>query len=312
MVDKLIREIVKKKSPVCVGLDTKFDYIPHAFLSKEYFQDPLEYAAENIYQFNRTLIDATADIVPCVKVQSAYYEMYGPHGVRAFFETVRYAKSAGLIVIADVKRNDIGATAAAYSTAYLGKTGMGEELAAAFDADFATVNGYLGSDGILPFVQDCKKYGKGIFVLVKTSNPSSGELQDLRTEDGKTVYEHMADRVDEWGRGLIGEYGYSDVGAVIGATYPEQAAAIRRAHPGMFVLIPGYGAQGGNAKGLLPNFDNNGIGGVVNNSRAILTAWQEEKYRKLSFEEAAREAVQEMKRDILDTFNQNGISYEQR
>ena len=180
MIDKLIEQVIAKKSPICVGLDTKFDYIPQEFLSREYSTDPLTYAANNIFQYNCALVDALADIVPAVKVQAAYYEMYGCEGMKAFRDTIRYAKNAGLVVIADVKRNDIGATATAYSSAYIGKTTIGAEEIPVFDADFATVNGYLGTDGIAPFVDDCKKYDKGIFVLVKTSNPSSGELQDKK------------------------------------------------------------------------------------------------------------------------------------
>lgn len=308
MIDKLIKQIIEKKSPICVGLDTKFDYIPQEFLSREYSTDPLTYAANNIFQYNCALVDVLADIVPAVKVQAAYYEMYGCEGMKAFRDTIRYAKNAGLTVIADVKRNDIGATATAYSSAYLGRTKIGEEEIPVFDADFATVNGYLGTDGIAPFVEDCKKYDKGIFVLVKTSNPSSGELQDIAL-NGKTIYERMADYVEQWGESCIGAYGYSDVGAVIGATWPRQAEEIRAEHPHIFVLIPGYGAQGGSAQGLVPNFDKKGLGGIVNNSRAILTAYQNKAYAGMAFEQAAREATLAMQRDILETFDQNGISY---
>ncbi len=309
MIDKLIEGIKTKMSPICVGLDTKFDYIPQDFLSHEYSMDTLQYAAANIFQYNCALVDAIADIVPAVKVQAAYYEMYGCEGMKAFRDTIVYAKNAGLVVIADVKRNDIGATATAYSSAYLGRTKIGAEEIPVFDADFATVNGYLGTDGIAPFVEDCKKYDKGIFVLVKTSNQSSGEIQDLELE-GKTIYERMADYVTEWGKECVGKYGYSDVGAVIGATYPEQAEKIRETHPHIFVLIPGYGAQGGSAQGLVPNFDKQGLGGIVNNSRAILTAYQDEKYKGMPFDIAAREATLAMQRDILDTFDKNGIAYE--
>ncbi|MEG0381978.1 MAG: orotidine-5'-phosphate decarboxylase [Christensenella sp.] len=308
MIDKLIEQIIEKKSPICVGLDTKFDYVPQEFLSHEYSTDPLTYAADNIFRYNCALVDVLADIVPAVKVQAAYYEMYGCAGMVAFRDTIRYAKSAGLTVIADVKRNDIGATATAYSSAYIGRTTIGEEELPVFDADFATVNGYLGTDGIAPFVQDCEKYDKGIFVLVKTSNKSSGELQDIEL-DGKTIYARMADYVSEWGASCIGKYGYSAVGAVVGATYPQQAKEIRKAHPHIFVLIPGYGAQGGSAAGLLPNFDKNGIGGIVNNSRAILTAYRNEAYADMTFDIAARAATLAMQNDILTAFEQNDISY---
>ncbi len=306
MIDSLIKSIIEKKNPVCVGLDTQYDYIPADFIDKK-CSNPLEYAAQNIYNYNCALIDATKDIIPCVKVQVAYYELYGYYGMKAFYDTIMYAKKNGLFVIADIKRNDIGATATAYSTAYLGQTEVEDKKQAAFCADFVTLNGYLGTDGILPFINDCKKYDKGLFILVKTSNPSSGELQDIITKDNKTVYEHMADLVDRWGSDLIGEYGYSDVGAVIGATYPKQAETIRNNHKNMFVLIPGYGAQGGSAKGLCPNFDKRGLGGIVNNSRAILTAWK--KQEGVDFAVAARNEVLAMQRDILDTFNTMGISY---
>lgn len=308
MIDKLIEQIIQKKSPICVGLDTKFEYLPQEFLSRGDSMDPLSYAADNIFQYNRVLIDEIADIVPSVKVQAAYYEMYGCEGMKAFRDTIAYAKDAGLVVIADIKRNDIGATASAYSSSYLGRAKVGEKEVPVFDADFATVNGYLGTDGIAPFTADCEKYDKGIFVLVKTSNPSSGELQDKQI-GGKTVYECMAGMVAEWGKDLIGKYGYSEVGAVIGATYPQQAEKIRGQHPSIFVLIPGYGAQGGSAQGLVPNFDKRGLGGVVNNSRAILTAYRNEKYKGMDFAKAARQAALDMQEDILDTFAKNGIGY---
>jgi orotidine-5'-phosphate decarboxylase len=306
MIDRLIDRIIELKNPVCVGLDTKFDYLPEQCVART--ADPLETAARSIYGYNRALIDAVCDIVPSVKVQSAYYEMYGWQGVKCFYDTVRYAKGKGLIVIADVKRNDIGATASAYAAAYLGKTDVRGETAAAFDADFATVNGYLGTDGVKPFADACASGDKGIFVLVKTSNASSGELQDLDC-GGAAVYERMADMVAEWGAGLIGRHGYSDVGAVIGATYPAQAERIRGKHPGIFVLIPGYGAQGGGTEGILPNFDSRGRGGIVNNSRAILTAYRSGRYAGKDFADAARAAALDMQCDILDTFAAKGISY---
>ena len=302
MIDRLIDKITQTDCPVCVGLDTQLEYIPENFLNGDN-SDLLEYAAKNIFEFNRAIIEAIADIVPCVKVQSAYYEMYGYKGVEALYKTIQYAKDKGLIVIADVKRNDIGSTAAAYSSAYLGRTKiMGEEIAP-FDADFITVNGYLGLDGIKPFVEDCGRYQKGIFVLVKTSNPSSGDLQDL-VSGGKTIWEHMADRVEKWGSGLIGKYGYSSVGAVVGATYPKQAAAIRKNHPRIFVLIPGYGAQGATAKDILPSFDAKGGGGIVNSSRAVLTAYRDKKYKNLSFTSAARECVLDTKKDITNALRE--------
>lgn len=296
MIDKLIDQIIKTKCPICVGLDTQMDYIPAGFLSGDN-SDAFKYAAKNIFEFNRAIIDSIYDVVPCVKVQSAYYEMYGYRGAEVFFKTLCYAKERGLIVIADVKRNDIGSTAAAYSNAYLGRTRINGEEVAPFDADFVTVNGYLGSDGIMPFVDDCSRYRKGIFVLVKTSNPSSGELQDL-VSGKKAIWEHMADMVEKWGEGLIGKYGYSSVGAVVGATYPRQAKSLRTKHPGIFVLIPGYGAQGATVADIMPNFDARGLGGIVNSSRAILNAHKNKKYESMSFAAAARAATLDMNTDI--------------
>jgi len=308
IIDRLIDRIIQTKSPICVGLDTKFDYIPRNELQESKGENALAYAAAEILRFNRVLIDEIADIVPAVKVQSAYYEMYGPAGVKAFADTLCYAKSAGLFTIADIKRNDIGSTAAAYSAAYLGRTRVGDREEAAFDADFVTINGYLGSDGVEPFVEDCKTYDKGAFVLAKTSNPSSGELQDKQA-DGRAVYEHMAGLITEWGATLVGKYGYSSIGAVVGATWPQQAADIRKKFPGLFMLIPGYGAQGGGAEDILANFDSNGLGGIVNNSRAILTAWKKPEYASLSFGKAAREATLAMQKDIQNTFQAHQVAF---
>lgn len=308
MIDKLIEKIKATNCPVCVGLDTQMEYIPSGFLSGDN-SDSLGFAARNIFAFNRAIIEAVADTVPSVKVQSAYYEMYGYKGVEAFYKTIQHAKDKGLIVIADVKRNDIGPTAAAYSAAYLGRAKIAQDEVAPFDADFITVNGYLGWDGIKPFVDDCSRYGKGIFVLVKTSNPSSGELQDLVSGE-KMIWEHMADMVDKWGTGLVGKYGYSAVGAVVGATYPQQAKALRQAHPGIFVLIPGYGAQGATARDIAPNFDGRGQGGIVNSSRAILTAWRDKKYANKNFDMAAKLCAQDMKKDIMLAIEEQTIGSE--
>ena len=224
--------------------------------------------------------------------------MYGVEGMRAFYDTCRYAESKGLIVMADAKRNDIGATAECYAKAYLGETAVGDKAYTAFDSHFLTVNGYLGSDGIKPFLGWMQKRDKGIFVLVKTSNKSSGELQELKLENGKTVYEDMGALVDEWGKDSIGKYGYSDVGAVVGATHPVQAEVLRREMPHTFFLIPGYGAQGGTADDLKVCFDKNGRGGIVNSSRGILCAYRQEKYKGLPFDEAARKACEDMKADL--------------
>ena len=254
--------------------------------------------AKQIEEFNFNLIDVLKDVIPAVKVQVAYYEMYGAQGMTAFANTLKYAKENGLFVIADIKRNDIGSTASAYSKAYIGKTALADgRKVTPFESDFITVNGYLGSDGILPFVADCKENDKGAFVLVKTSNPTSGELQDRNMDDGRTLYDNMATLVDGWGKELIGKYGYSSIGGVVGATHKEQAAIIRKAHPNMFFLIPGYGAQGGKAEDLAVCFEN-GIGGIVNSSRGILCAYKKDAYRGLDYKQAALKASIDMQKDI--------------
>lgn len=295
MIDKLIEKIEEKRNPTVVGLDTNFDYLPDDMRAGV---GDFAGAAAAIVSFNKKLVDAVADIVPAVKVQIAYYEMYGVDGMRAFLETCEYAKSKGLIVMADAKRNDIGATAECYAKAYLGETEVSGKSFTAFDSDFLTVNGYLGSDGVKPFLGWMHKRDKGIFVLVKTSNKSSGELQDLKLENGKTVYEYMGALVEEWGKDSVGKYGYSDVGAVVGATHPVQAAILRREMPHTFFLIPGYGAQGGTADDLKVCFDRDGRGGIVNSSRGILCAYRQEKYKGLTFDEAARSACVDMKNDL--------------
>lgn len=297
IIDKLIDKIVEMQNPTAVGLDTAFEYLPDDM--KEGVVD-FKGVADAIITFNKTLIDHIYDIVPSVKVQIAYYEAYGTEGLRAFYETVNYAKEKGLIVIADCKRNDIGSTAAQYATAYLGETAVGEGVRA-FPADIVTVNGYLGSDGIVPFTDECKKSERGIFVLVKTSNPSSGELQNLKLEDGRTVFECMGDMVEEWGKDTVGKYGYSAVGAVVGATYPEEAKILRKRLAHTFFLIPGYGAQGGKAEMLKNCFDEKGLGGVVNNSRGILCAY---KKNGGTYYEAARKACLDMKADILSVLGE--------
>ncbi|MDR0288200.1 MAG: orotidine-5'-phosphate decarboxylase [Clostridiales bacterium] len=276
--DRLIDAIEKKKSPVVAGLDPKLEYVPESLRGST--------AAGSIFNFNKELIDSLYDVVPAVKPQLAYYEMYGVEGIEAFKKTVDYAKSKGLLVIADGKRNDIGSTCEAYSTAFLKDS--------VFDADALTVNAYLGIDGVQPFLEDCKKYGKGIFILVKTSNKSSGQLQDLMLAGGKTVYETMAALVNEWGRDLIGERGYSAVGAVVGATYPVQAAGLRKIMDKAIFLVPGYGAQGGTALDAAPNFDPDGLGAVVNASRSIMCAYKSEKWNKYSVGEAARAEALDM------------------
>ncbi len=295
MIDKLIEKIVDLQNPTCVGLDTSFGYLPDEMKKGV---TTFESAAEAIAEFNMNIIDKVCDIVPSVKVQIAYYEAYGHAGLQAFEYTVNYAKGRGLVVIADCKRNDIGSTAGCYSTAYLGKTDLNGKQLRAFAADMLTVNGYLGYDGIKPFVDDIKKYDKSIFVLVKTSNPSSGELQNLKLENGKYIYEQMGDLVSEWGKDSVGKYGYSEVGAVVGATHPEEAERLRAQLPNTFFLIPGYGAQGGSAQMLKVCFDKKGLGGVVNSSRGIICAYKDARYRGMNYAEAARAACIDMQQDL--------------
>ncbi|MFR5102620.1 MAG: orotidine-5'-phosphate decarboxylase, partial [Christensenellaceae bacterium] len=238
ITDRLIERIIELQNPTCVGLDTSFDYLPDDMRAgAKDFSD----VAERIFYFNKKLVDTLCDIVPSVKVQIAYYEMYGAEGLKAYRETLSYAAEKGLVVIADAKRNDIGSTAACYSRAFLGETSVEGARFSAFPSDYVTVNGYLGTDGIVPFVEDCKERDKGIFVLVKTSNPSSGELQNLLLENGTPVYEYMGGLVEKWGESTVGKYGYSAVGAVVGATHPEEAARLRKKLPHTFFLIPGYG-----------------------------------------------------------------------
>ena len=307
-IDKLIQKTKQMQAPICVGLDTMHTYLPAAEFITQKWMD-FKVLSHAIYEFNKAIIDEICEIVPSVKVQVAYYEMYGYYGMQAFRNTLRYARKKGMITIADVKRNDIGSTAQAYSKAYLSGIDVAGQEWMGFDADFITVNGYLGSDGILPFVEDIKKTGKGIFVLVKTSNPSSSELQNLMTTEGKMIYQHMADQVEKWGEDVMGENGYSAVGAVVGATHPKEAADLRVAHKNTFFLIPGYGAQGAGAEDIAVNFDKNGLGGVVNSSRGILLAYRQEKYQKLDFARAAKKATEDMRDDIRKTFQSLGIQY---
>lgn len=295
ITDKLIERIKELDNPTVAGIDTSFDYLPDDM--KNGVKD-FKSASEAVLEFNKRIIDNICDIVPCVKVQIAYYEMYGPDGMRTFAETVKYAGKKGMLVMTDAKRNDIGATAECYAKAYLGETVVGDKAYTAFDSDFLTVNGYLGSDGIKPFLGWMQKRDKGIFVLVKTSNKSSGELQDLKLENGKTVYEYMGSLVEEWGKDSIGKYGYSAVGAVVGATHPAQAEILRKEMPHTFFLIPGYGAQGGTADDLKVCFNRDGLGGIVNSSRGILCAYKQEKYAGRSYFEAARQACVDMKNDL--------------
>lgn len=302
-LDRLIEKIVEKQNPTVAGLDPKLSYIPD-FIKEEAFAKygkTLEGAAEAILVYNKALIDALCDIVPAVKPQAAYYEMYGWQGVRALTETIAYAKSKGMFVITDGKRNDIGTTMEAYATAHLGVTDVDGTKAAAFGADALTVNGYLGADGIVPVINVSKKMDTGMFVLVKTSNPSSGELQNLELEGSETIYLHMGNLCEEWGKELMGKYGYSGVGAVVGATYPQQLTELRKELTHTFFLVPGYGAQGGTAKDIAGAFDSNGLGAIVNSSRGIMCAWQKEDGCKPEdFAAAARREAEKMKKLLTD------------
>lgn len=300
--NRLIDKIIETQNPTVVGLDPKLEYVPGYLREKAVKEHGanVRSAAAAIYAFNKGIIDAVCDIVPAVKIQSAYYEMYGYHGVKILCKTIKYAKKKGLFVIVDAKRNDIGATMEAYSAAYLGTTDIGaSEEHEMFAADALTVNGYLGTDGIMPALELCKKNDKGIFVLVKTSNKSSGELQDRKLESGETVYEAMGAMCEKWGSDNIDDkYGYSCVGAVVGATYPEQLAEMRSKMPHTFLLVPGYGAQGGGAEGASKAFDECGLGAVVNSSRAIMLAYKNGNYSEKEFGVAALNEVIRMKQDL--------------
>lgn len=297
--DSLIEKIAILQNPTVVGLDPKLDYVPQYIKDKKFkkYGKNLKGAAKAILTFNKAIIDQICDIVPAIKPQAAYYEMYGFEGVKTLYKTIDYAKSKGMYVITDGKRNDIGATMQAYATAHLGFTDVDGVKIPAFGADALTVNGYLGTDGISPLLELCQDNDKGIFVLVKTSNKSSGELQDLKLED-TTVYGKMGEMCENWGSGYMGKYGYSAVGAVVGATYPEQLEEMRKATPHTFFLVPGYGAQGGGAEGVAKAFDENGLGAIVNNSRGIMCAYQKLNASERDFAICARRAVIDMKADI--------------
>lgn len=302
--DRLAHMIKQKKNPSILGLDPRLEYIPDSIKNKHFDKNNIteKAAADSIVEFNKRLIDVLYDIIPAIKPQLAYYEMYGVEGIRAFQETVRYAKEKELLIIADGKRNDIGSTAQAYATAYLSKTNVNGKEIEVFGADALTVNAYLGIDGIKPFIGECENNKKGIFVLVKTSNPSSGQLQDLKLNDGRTIYEAMADLVNQWGNTTVGQCGYSSIGAVVGATYPRQLEEMRKRMPQAWILVPGYGAQGGTAKDVAKAFDKDGMGAIVNASRSLMCAYNLEswknKYTKEDFEGAARVEAERMRDDI--------------
>lgn len=298
--DRLIQKIQKLSNPTVAGLDPKLDFIPGFIKERAFAQygDTLEAAAQALLDFNKGLIDALYDIVPAVKPQCAYYEMYGWQGMHTLQQTIAYAKAKGMFVITDGKRNDIGTTMQAYAAAHLGNVQVNGQALSPFDADALTVNGYLGSDGIAPLLQICKQRDKGIFVLVKTSNPSSGELQDRLLQDDKTVYETIGAMCEEWGSDDVGEQGYSSVGAVVGATYPEQLTELRQKLPHTFFLVPGYGAQGAGARDIAGAFDHNGMGAVINSSRGIMCAYQKQGVDEREYASAARREALRMRDEL--------------
>ena len=301
MINQLVANIKKTGAPIVVGLDTMLNYIPEQVQKKAFaeYGETLEGAAEAIWQFNKEIVDKTYDLIPAVKPQIAMYEQFGLPGLAAFKKTVDYCKEKGLVVIGDIKRGDIGSTSAAYAVGHIGKVKVGSKTYAPFDEDFVTVNPYLGSDGVNPFLDVCKEEKKGIFVLVKTSNPSSGEFQDQKI-DGRPLYELVGEKVAAWGSEVMGDE-YSYVGAVVGATYPEMGKVLRKVMPKAYILVPGYGAQGGKGKDLVHFFNEDGLGAIVNSSRGIIAAYKQEQYAKFgaeNFGDASRAAVETMIADI--------------
>ncbi|MDD6656391.1 MAG: orotidine-5'-phosphate decarboxylase [Lachnospiraceae bacterium] len=302
MINQLVSKIQKTGAPIVVGLDPMMKFVPEHIQKKAFseYGETLEGAAEAIWQYNKGIVDAVYDLIPAVKPQIAMYEQFGIPGLQAFKKTVDYCKEKGLVVIGDIKRGDIGSTSTAYAVGHLGKVQVGSNQFSGFDEDFVTVNPYLGSDGVKPFIDVCKEEKKGIFVLVKTSNPSSGEFQD-RLIDGKPLYELVGAMVDQWGSEVMGD-SYSYVGAVVGATYPEMGKVLREIMPKAYILVPGYGAQGGKGKDLVHFFNKDGLGAIVNSSRGIIAAYQQdaykEKYSPENYADASRAAVLAMKEDI--------------
>ena len=307
MIDKLIEKIQATNAPIVVGLDPMMKFVPE-HIKQEAFKEhgeSLEGAAEAIWQYNKGLVDAVYDLIPAVKPQIAMYEQFGIPGMIAFKKTVDYCRDKGLVVIGDIKRGDIGSTSEAYAVGHLGKVQVGNKTYSGFDEDFATVNPYLGSDGVKPFLKVCREEKKGIFVLVKTSNPSSGEFQD-RLVEGKPLYELVGEQVNAWGAECMGSASYSYVGAVVGATYPEQGKILRKVMPKTFILVPGYGAQGGKGEDLVHFFNEDGLGAIINSSRGIIAAYQQEQYAHFGergYADAARAAVEAMREDIAAALN---------
>ena len=304
MINKLVAKIKETNAPIVVGLDPMMKFIPD-HIKAEAFENygvTLEGASEAIWQYNKAIVDEVADLIPAVKPQIAMYEQFGIPGLMAFKKTVDYCKSKDLVVIGDIKRGDIGSTSEAYAVAHLGKVNVGDKSFSAFDEDFATVNPYLGSDGVEPFIKVCREENKGIFVLVKTSNPSSGEFQDRKLSElgDRPLYEVVGEKVAEWGQECMGDE-YSNVGAVVGATYPEMGRILRRIMPRNYILVPGYGAQGGKGADLVHFFNEDGLGAIVNSSRGIIAAYQQDKYKDFgpkNFAAASRQAVIDMREDI--------------
>ena len=301
MIQRLIENIKKTGAPIVVGLDPMLSYVPEQVQKKafEEFGETLEGAAEAIWQFNKAIVDAVWDLIPAVKPQVAMYEQFGVPGMAAYEKTVSYCQEKGLVVIGDIKRGDIGSTSEAYAVGHLGKVQVGSRSWSGFHEDFATVNPYLGSEGVKPFLKVCREEKKGIFILVKTSNPSSGEFQDQMV-DGRPLYELVGEKVAQWGEEVMGD-DYSYVGAVVGATYPEMGKVLRRVMPRSYILVPGYGAQGGKGKDLVHFFKEDGLGAIVNSSRGIIAAYRQEQYASYgaeNFAEASRQAVLDMAADI--------------
>lgn len=303
MIQELIKNIKEKDAPIVVGLDPMLGYVPEHILKDAfdaYGENP-EGAAEAIWQFNKGIIDATYDLIPAVKPQVAMYEQFGIEGMKAFKRTCDYAKSKGLVIIGDIKRGDIGSTSEAYAVGHVGHVSIGNHTFSPFTEDFVTVNPYLGSDGVKPFIKVCKEEKKGMFILVKTSNPSSGEFQDQMI-DGVPLYEIVARKVAEWGEDHMGD-DYSYIGAVVGATYPEMGAVLRKLMPKNYILVPGYGAQGGQGKDLAPFFNEDGLGAIVNSSRGIICAYKKSDiYGPENYADASRQAVLDMKEDLKNAF----------
>lgn len=309
MIQKLIQKIELLKAPIVVGLDPMLSYIPEQIKARAYkeFGETLEGAAEAIWRYNKGIIDATYDLIPAVKPQVAMYEQFGIPGMIAFKKTIDYCKEKDLVVIGDIKRGDIGSTSSAYAIGHVGQVEVGSNQFYGFAEDFVTVNPYLGSDGIKPFIDVCKEEKKGIFILVKTSNPSSGEFQD-QLVNKKPLYELVGQKVAEWGEEHMGDT-YSYVGAVVGATYPEQGKILRKIMPKTYILVPGYGAQGGKGADLVHYFNADGLGAIVNSSRGIIAAYKQEQYKKYgeeAYADASRQAVLDMKEDILDAIVKAG------